>query len=142
MSEASKSMQAARNASAPKLVVVIDDDLLALDAIGGLLRSWRFRVVTAASDSAALTQLVELRESPHLIISDYHLSDRTTGIEAIERLRNAFQIPAFLITGDAAPERIREARARGYHLLHKPVDPKTLRALLNLVLKNIARPKR
>lgn len=135
-------MQTAHDVSAAKLVVIIDDDPLVLDAIGGLLRSWGFRVMTAASDSAALAQLSELRQSPHLIICDYHLSEGTTGIEAIERLRNAFQIPAFLISGDAAPERLREADARGYHVLHKPVDPKTLRAMLNLVLKNIARPER
>ena len=133
-------MQTAHGASASKLVVIIDDDPLVLDAIGGLLRSWGFRVVTAASDNAALAQLAELRQSPHLIICDYNLSEGTTGVEVIERLRNAFHIP--MISGDAAPELLREAHGRGYHVLHKPVDPKTLRAMLNLVLKNIARPER
>ena len=137
----SESIQTALDASAAKLVVIIDDDPLVLDALGGLLRSWRFRVVTAASDGAALEQLAELQQSPHLIISDYHLSDGTTGIEAIERLRTAFQIPALLISGDAAPERLREAHARGYHLLHKPVDAKTLRAILTRALKDIAGPE-
>jgi CheY-like chemotaxis protein len=135
-------MQTAHGASASKLVVIIDDDPLVLDAIGGLLRSWGFRVVTAASDDAALAQLAELRQSPHLIICDYNLSEGTTGIEVIERLRNAFHIPAILISGDAAPELLREAHGRGYHILHKPVNPKTLRAMLNLVLKNNARPER
>src|SRR5258708_2975971 len=117
MSGRFKRVQTAENASAAKLVVVIDDDPLALEAIGGLLRSWGFRVVTAASENAALTQLAELRQSPHLIICDYHLSEGKTGIEAIERVRNAFHIPAFLISGDAALAHIREAHARGYHLL-------------------------
>src|SRR5207302_4491744 len=138
MSRLFKSRQTAQGVSALKLVVIIDDDLLVLDAIEGLLRSWGFRVVTAASVSAALARLAELRQSPHLIICDYHLSDGTTGIEVIERLRNAFHIPAFLISGDAAPELLREAHGRGYHVLHKPVDPTTLRAMLNLVLKSIA----
>ena len=141
MSRLFKSRQTAQGVSALKLVVIIDDDLLVLDAIEGLLRSWGFRVVTAASVSAALARLAELRQSPHLIICDYHLSDGTTGIEVIERLRNAFHIPAFLISGDAAPELLREAHGRGYHVLHKPVDPTTLRAMLNLVLKSIAGPE-
>jgi CheY-like chemotaxis protein len=141
MSRLFKSRQTAQGVSALKLVVIIDDDLLVLDAIEGLLRSWGFRVVTAASDSAALARLAELRQSPHLIICDYHLSDGTTGIEVIERLRNAFHIPAFLISGDAAPELLREAHGRGYHVLHKPVDPTTLRAMLNLTLKSIAGPE-
>jgi CheY-like chemotaxis protein len=141
MSGSFKAGQKAQDASSVKLVVIIDDDPLALDAIAGLLRSWGFRVVSAASGNAALAQLAELRQSPHLIICDYHLSDGTTGIEVIERLRDAFHIPAFLVSGDASPELLREAHGRDYHVLHKPVAPKTLRAMLNLELKGGARPK-
>jgi len=120
--------------SAIALVVVIDDDPLALDAIGGLLRNWGLRVLSAASEEAALAQLAEPGQSPDLLICDYHLSERTTGIEVIERLRKEFPIPAILISGDVAPGLIREVDRRGYHLLHKPVDPKALRALLKLLL--------
>jgi hypothetical protein len=34
-----------------------------------------------------------------------------------------------------APKRLQEARASGYHLLHKPVRPRTLRAMLGQFLK-------
>jgi len=120
-----------------KLVVVIDDDPLVLDGMRGLFRSWGCRVVTGASDATALTSLAELEQQPDLIISDFLLSDGKTGIDAIARVRNAFdsQIPAFLISGDISPERLREARAGGYHLQHKPVEPMVLRALLNQLLK-------
>jgi CheY-like chemotaxis protein len=116
------------------LVVVIDDDPLALDAIGGLLRSWGLEVVAAASDGAALAQLAKCRQSPRLLICDYHLADGRTGIEAIERLRAEFQMPAILISGDAGAGFRREADRGGYRVLHKPVDPKALRALLDQVL--------
>lgn len=33
------------------------------------------------------------------------------------------QVPALLITGDTAPARLREARASGIPLMHKPVAP-------------------
>jgi CheY-like chemotaxis protein len=120
-----------------KLIVVIDDDALALDAMRGLLRNWGCFVVTAESASAALAGLAGDDRRPDLIISDYGLADGHTGIEAIQRLRNAFRapIPAFLITGDIAPERLREAGANGLHLLHKPVKPMALRAMLNQILK-------
>jgi CheY-like chemotaxis protein len=117
-----------------KLVVVVDDDPLVLEAMQGLLRGWGYRVVTASSDHTALAQLAESRQSADLIVCDYHLSEGRTGIEAIERLRASKPIPAFLISGDAAPDRLHEARARGYHVLHKPVDPKKLRALVSDVL--------
>ncbi len=116
-----------------KLVVVIDDDALVLEGTAGLLRSWGCRVVTAASHEAVLGEIIRRGQRPDLIVSDYHLSDGKTGIEAIERLRAAFDmlIPAFLISGDIAPERLRHARTCGYQLLHKPLAPMTLRAMLN-----------
>jgi CheY-like chemotaxis protein len=120
-----------------KLVVVIDDDPLVLDGMGGLFRSWGCRVVTAGTDNAAMSGLAEHEHVPDLIISDYRLADGRTGIDVIKRLRNAFSapIPAFLISGDTNPEPLREAQASGYHLLHKPVDPMALRAMLNRMLK-------
>jgi DNA-binding response OmpR family regulator len=72
-----------------------------------------------------------------LIIADYHLSDGRTGMEIIERLRSSFNdpIPAFLISGDTDPQRLSHASDNGYHLLHKPVAPMALRAVLNGLLK-------
>jgi CheY-like chemotaxis protein len=74
---------------------------------------------------------------PDLVISDFHLSDGKTGIDMIGRVRTAFAapIPAFLVTGDIAPERLRDARAMRLQLLHKPVGPMALRAMLNQLLK-------
>ncbi|HXV11086.1 MAG TPA: GAF domain-containing protein [Burkholderiales bacterium] len=122
---------------AGKLIVVIDDDALVLDAMRGMLRRWGCSVVTEQSETAALERLTGLQRKPDLIISDYRLAKGRTGIEAIERLRGALgeTIPAFLMSGDTAPGRLRDASAGGYHLLHKPVPPMTLRAMLNRLLK-------
>jgi signal transduction histidine kinase/CheY-like chemotaxis protein len=119
-----------------KLVVVIDDDPLVLDGMGGILRSWGCEVVTGESAEAALKK-VSGGLLPDLIISDYRLRGETTGIKAIAQLRHAFgaEIPAFLISGDTAPERLRDASDNGLHLLHKPVPPMRLRAMLNQLLR-------
>jgi signal transduction histidine kinase len=119
-----------------KLVVVVDDDALVLDGMRGLLQSWGCRVVTGASESAVLARIADQASRPDLIISDYRLSDGKTGIEVIEGLRRALAapIPAFLISGDSGPEPGRQARARGYPLLHKPVRPVTVRATVNQLL--------
>jgi signal transduction histidine kinase len=121
---------------AGKLIVVIDDDGLVLDGMAGLLRRWGCRVVAEVSETAALERLAELGQTPDLIISDHRLADGKTGIEAIDRLHGALgiAIPAFLISGDTAPERLRDASASGYHLLYKPVPPMALRAILNRLL--------
>jgi CheY-like chemotaxis protein len=128
-------MQIAHDAPMAKLVVVIDDDPLVLEGMSGLLRSWGYQVVAADTDDAALARLAEYGQRPDLIICDYRLAGGKTGVQAIGRLRAAFDIPAFLITAEAAPERLYEARASGYPLLHKPVDPMALRAMIRQLLK-------
>jgi signal transduction histidine kinase/CheY-like chemotaxis protein len=130
-------MRAPLDISHGKLVVAIDDDPLVREGMHGLFRSWGCRVVTSASADAALAGLAGHDRPPDLIVTDYRLPDGSTGIDAIAQLRNAFgsPIPAFLISGDVSPERLREARANGYHLQHKPVDPMLLRAMFNQLLR-------
>ena len=120
-----------------KLIVVIDDDALVLDGMRGILRSWGCSVVTAESETTALARLAESGRQPDLIISDYRLANGKSGIEAVASVRGAMgvAVPAFLISGDTAPERLRDASASGYQLLHKPVLPMTLRTMLNRLLK-------
>jgi signal transduction histidine kinase/DNA-binding NarL/FixJ family response regulator len=131
-------LQDSVNQAMGKTVVVIDDDTLVLDGMRGVLKSWGCRVVTATSADTALAALSEGERRPDIIISDYHLSGGKTGFDVIESIRRAFgaRIPAFLISGDTAPERLREARASGYYLLHKPVLPITLRSVVSKVLKD------
>ena len=123
-----------------KLVVVLDDDPLVLEGMRGLLVGWGCRAVTADSDGAALTALARHAELPDLIISDYRLAAGKTGFAAVARLRGVLgaDIPAFLISGDTAPERLREAAASGFRLLHKPVPPHALRAILSQLLRKAA----
>jgi signal transduction histidine kinase len=135
--EAPMSIVAGADRARGKRIIVIDDDALVLDGMGGILRSWGCEVVTAESAETALAKLAAQRLEPDLIISDYRLADGKSGIETIELLRaeSGDAIPAFLVSGDTAPERLREASASGYHLLHKPMTPMRLRAVLNQLLK-------
>jgi len=121
-----------------KLLVVIDDDPLVLDAMGGLLRQWGYEVVTAASDGSALAKLAERGRSPDLIVCDYHLSGGTTGIEAIGSLRRAFPVPAFLISADGAVAESAQAGDIDVPVLRKPLDVKVLRATLRQALRKVA----
>ena len=122
-------MKAVRSASIAKLVVVIDDDRLVLEATEGLLRSWGCQVVAAESYGEALARLSEYGRRPDLIVCDYRLSEGATGVDAIEGLRSAFEIPALLISGDAGLHP-RDDSVDKCHLLHKAVDAATFRAML------------
>ena len=116
-----------------KVILVIGDAPIVLEGTGGLLGKWGYSALTAGSDEAALIRLAERQQRPDLIISDYHLASGKTGIRAIEQINAAFgsSIPAILISGDTAPEPLRDAKDRGYILLHKPVDPMRLRAVMH-----------
>jgi CheY-like chemotaxis protein len=95
--------------------------------------------VTAATPEAALTEVKRIgREArSDLIISDYHLADGQSGVTAIAKLREAYgAVPAFLMSGDTAPERLREAQECGLHLLHKPEQPMMLRTMVSRMLKS------
>ena len=121
-----------------KVILVIADAPIVQEVTGGLLGKWGYSVLTAGSDEAALIRLAERQERPDLIISDYHLASGKTGIRAIEQINAAFgsSIPAILISGDTAPEPLRDAKDRGYILLHKPVDPMRLRAVTHELLRD------
>lgn len=134
---AAASLPILRSATTGKLVVVIDNDPLVLEGMRGLIKNWGCSVVTGDSEEAALAALTSHRKPPDVIISDYHLSDGRTGIEAIAQLRRALSapIPALLMTADTNSEPKREAKDRGFVMLHKPINPMALRATLAQILK-------
>jgi CheY-like chemotaxis protein len=127
-------MPMAPDVPSAKLVVVIDDDPMVLEGMGGLLRSWGYQVVTAATEDAALANLAAQGRRPDLIVCDYRLGGGRTGIQAVEQLRDAFEIPALIITGSITPARSQERRASRYELMQKPVDPSALHATLREAL--------
>jgi signal transduction histidine kinase/CheY-like chemotaxis protein len=114
------------------LILVVDDEGAIQLAMQSLLQSWGYSVIAAGSFLEMLNRIGSRREIPRLIICDYRLRNNETGSAVIERLRNEYNetIPGMLITGDTAPDRIKEAQASGYLLLHKPVANARLRAAI------------
>jgi signal transduction histidine kinase/CheY-like chemotaxis protein len=121
---------------AAALIVAIDDEAVVRTAMAELLSSWGHRVIPAASGEAALAAL-KGGVTPDLIVCDFRLARGETGLQAIARLQAAcgVRIPAILLTGETAPEKLREAQAGGYPLLHKPLAPGRLRAAVSTVLR-------
>ena len=117
------------------IVTIVDDDLLVQQGMCGLLTDWGCHVVTAATSHEALAKLEDYDRLPDALICDYRLPGES-GIEAIQRLHVGLSddIPAALISGETAPELLRKAKESGYPLLHKPVQPAKMRALLSRLL--------
>lgn len=113
-------------------IAAIDDDPIVLEGMRQLFEHWGCSLTAAASTDELLDRLAQDGTLPDLVISDYRLRDGETGAQAIAKV-NAFcgrPLPGVLVTGDTAPERLREAAQSGHAVLHKPVRPGKLRALL------------
>jgi PAS domain S-box-containing protein len=111
------------------LVLCVDNDGAILDGMEALLGQWGVRVLKARNRAEAA---VLCQSGVDTILADYHLGDDVNGIELLHRLCGS-QMPAptaALISADHDADLILAARNAGYPLLHKPLRPAALRALL------------
>ena len=112
------------------MALCIDNEPAVLDGMETLLRGWGCDVITAPDLPAALAMIAAGPAMPNGLLVDYHL-DRGNGIEAITALRRVCgELPAILITADRSPAVREEARRQNIVVLHKPLKPAALRALL------------
>jgi DNA-binding NtrC family response regulator len=97
--------------------------------MGLLLQEWGCTAHLAAGTTQAVQ--IALREPVDVVLSDLRLAGDDTGLRALQALRTLRPGARMaLITGDTAPERIREAESAGAVLMHKPVSADSLRDFL------------
>ncbi len=120
--------------NAGRTVLAIDDDVDVLEAMRQLLFAWGFSVIVTRSASEAIEESNIV--SVDALIVDYRLQGRETGDQAARRIyaKIGRTIPTLIITGDTAPQRILEAKASGFPLLHKPLDADELQRQLDRLL--------
>src|SRR5690606_2722325 len=97
-----------------------------------LLSGWNCLATTAASTEEALQLLSAGRLLPDVVLTDYHLESES-GIDALRTLNEKLQanLPGVIITADRSPDLRAAAAAKGLPILHKPLRPAVLRALLS-----------
>ncbi|MFO1083280.1 MAG: ATP-binding protein [Reyranellaceae bacterium] len=121
---------------AGSFVLCIDNEANVREAMATLLGGWGCTVATAASHAEALLQVAKAGRLPDLVLADLHLDgvfgDDLDGLAVVEALRRDWNraVPAALVTADRDPTLRLRARLRDVDLLHKPVKPAALRALL------------
>jgi signal transduction histidine kinase len=121
------------------VIVAIDDEAAIRTAMAELLRSWGHRVIAVGGGEEAFARLAAEGVIPDMIVCDYRLPGGEDGVAVIRRLQAAYgaDLPAILVTGDTAADRIREAQASGYPLLHKPLSHARLRATVTSLLRQV-----
>jgi two-component system, sensor histidine kinase len=119
-----------------RLFVVVDDEAAIVQGMQVLLESWGARVIASQSGQDVLARVLDGEQMPDLIIADYRLGGGAVGTQIIDRLRDELdpEIPALLITGSTAPERVQESELHRYDLLFKPVQPERLREAIHAKL--------
>lgn len=102
-------------------VLVVDDDPAVREAMTQLLTGWQCQPQCAADlpEALALSQI----QAPQVLVTDYRLRDGVTGRDVMLALRARLGpgLPCVIVTGDTAPDRLREAQDSGAVLLHKPL---------------------
>ena len=119
-----------------QVVMCVDNEQEILDGMHGLLSKWGAQPLIATTMADALTQLDSASSMPSLLLIDYHLNDGVTGLDVIDALRRkaGVNLPAAILTANYTTEVADLVREAGHALLHKPVKPAALRALINRLL--------
>ncbi|WP_295137165.1 ATP-binding protein [uncultured Reyranella sp.] len=119
---------------AESFVLCLDNEARVREAMTALLGGWGCNVATAATPGEALDAVARAGRLPDLVLADLHLDEGADGLEAVVALRETWgrTVPAALVTADRDPTLRLRARAQQVELLHKPVKPASLRALLRL----------
>jgi signal transduction histidine kinase/ActR/RegA family two-component response regulator len=107
-------------------VLVIDDEAAIRLGMRTLLEAMGCRALLAEGTERALALVRTQR--PDLVLADFRLRGTDNGIAAVRAIRDLYpDVPAILLSGDIAVDRLREAEQAGIALLHKPVPVDTLK---------------
>jgi CheY-like chemotaxis protein len=115
------------------ILVVEDEAIVAIDIAQRLKRGGYDAPAVAATGEAALRTLEELH--PDLVLMDILLKGEKDGIETARAIKDQFDIPVVLLTGQAdesTQERVKNTGAYGFIL--KPIDTASLLPTIELAL--------
>jgi signal transduction histidine kinase/CheY-like chemotaxis protein len=118
-------------------VALLEDDPEIREATVALLESWGCIVHAGIFPDEVVASLNRADMRPDVLVSDYRLPAGVTAIHAIDRMRGLWgeDLPVLVVTGDTGAETLSEIHNHRAVLLHKPLPPNRLRAMLFQVLQ-------
>ncbi|WP_254699694.1 ATP-binding response regulator [Trinickia violacea] len=116
-----------------RAILVVDDDRDVLASMQTLLRAWGHTVVAASSIEQAVVVATSHGPALQMVLTDFRLARRVTGVDVIHAVYKAIgrEIPAIIITGDTSADGIDATTSSGFHVVHKPLDPEKMQALID-----------
>ena len=107
-------------------ILLVDDDPDVLEASEMLLSMEEgFNIVSVSSPTEAYAQMD--KQLPDLIITDFHLNHKESGLDIIHKAKTkeGQQIPAILVSGDTSAE-METISGENLQLMTKPLNPDEL----------------
>ncbi|MBU0689279.1 MAG: response regulator [Gammaproteobacteria bacterium] len=119
-----------------RVVALVEDDPDIRESTVELMQQWGCKVFASESADEVMRELDVAEQRPEVLVCDYRLPQGMTAIDVIRRMRERWGagLPAVVLTGDTASETLHEIHASGAILLHKPIAPIRLRAMVYFVL--------
>ncbi len=116
---------------ATDVLIIEDETFIAMD-LEALVESLGHRVLGVARTHSEALALAR-NKKPGLILADIQLADGSSGLDAVNELLNAFQVPVIFIT--AYPERfLTGERPEPAFLIAKPFQPAMVSAIASQAL--------
>ncbi len=123
-------------------VLVVDDEENVRISTASALSLYGLQVHTAdgVQKACEIAQRLETQAGGlgklNALITDFRLRDDEDGIQLATKLRAILgrDLPVLLVTGDTAPQRVKQAQASGYQVLYKPVKTHDLAEALRRLI--------
>jgi two-component system, chemotaxis family, CheB/CheR fusion protein len=119
-------------------LLVVDDDPTMLASLAALLRGYGFQVTTAPGVDAAITASANTPAPIDLLIADYNLPGRKTGVDMAKIIRAARQnaVPVIILTGDITVATRQTIHRAGFLQMNKPVKATELKSAVLTLLEH------
>lgn len=121
--------------STQKNILVIDDDSMTHKLISHIMRDERmYNIVSAENSDSAMKVLA--KSETDIILLDLNLPDKS-GFDVFKQIREKYDVPIVLMTGDKNIETIQKAYAMGIEdYITKPFQPPVLKEVIHSVVNN------
>lgn len=119
-------------------VVLIEDDQAVAMALAELLRAWGAAVISASTGEFIVEQIGSV--APDLVVVDCELKTNEDGFAVLDKLDRHYgrRLPGLVLTGEYDVGAIGQRNSSNRRVLHKPVWPAVLQAVIHSELSAFA----
>ncbi len=114
------------------IVALVEDDLDIREMLIKLMEEWGCSVFAGEGSDEVMLRLNVKGLRPNILVCDYRLPNGRTAVHVIKSMHELWGegIPSLILTGDSASEALQNIHTSGAILLHKPIAPVRLRAMM------------